>query len=73
LGLANERIGETIVFDIFSALLGVGAVCALLVTITRVLLTAPKVWDEDEYRPEEIKASVDYSELRKQNPHIWID
>ncbi len=61
-------------FDIFSALLGIGAVCTLLGTITKMLLTAPKVWDEDNYTFKEIEeAPVDYNELRKQDPHIWID
>jgi hypothetical protein len=73
LGLVNERIGETIVSNIFTAVLGVGVVCALLRTITRMLLSPPKVWDDDDFVFEEIEASVNYNELRKQNPHIWID
>lgn len=73
MGLANERIGERIVFDIFTTLLGIGVVCALLGTITRMLLTTPKVWDEDDYEFEEMETSVCYKELRKQNPHIWMD
>ncbi len=73
MGLVNERIGETIVSNIFTAVLGVGVVCALLRTITRMLLSPPKVWDDDDFVFEEIEASVNYNELRKQNPHIWID
>jgi hypothetical protein len=73
LGLVNERIGEKIVLNIFSTLLGVGIICALLGTITRMLLAPPKVWDDDDFEFEEIEASVNYNELRKQNPHIWID
>jgi len=71
--LVNETIGETIVFDIFSTLLGIGAVCALLGTITKMFLAPPNVWDDDNFEFEEIEASVNYNELRKQNPHIWID
>ncbi len=59
--------------NIFTAVLGVGVVCALLRTITRMLLSPPKVWDDDDFVFEEIEASVNYNELRKQNPHIWID
>jgi hypothetical protein len=73
LGLVNERIGETIVSNIFTAVLGVGVVCALLSTITRMLLSPPKVWDDDDFVFEEIEASVNYNELRNYNPHIWID
>jgi hypothetical protein len=57
------------VFDIFTVLLGGGAVCAL----ARVLLNPPRVWDEDDCALEEIEAPVNYSELRKQKPHIWMD
>ena len=60
-------------FDIFTALIGVVSICALLGSITRILLTPPKDWGEDGCAPEEIEASPDYNELRKQKPHIWID
>lgn len=59
--------------DIFTGLLGVIAASALLGTTIKILLRPPKVWDEyyDEY--EELKESVNYKELREQNPHIWMD
>ena len=60
-------------FDIFTGLIGIGSLCALLGTITRILLTPPKVWDDDDRTLEEIEAAVDYKELRKENPHIWLD
>jgi len=60
-------------FDIFTALIGIGSICALLGSITRMLLAPPKVWDEDDCTLEEIEAAPDYNELRKQKPHIWID
>ncbi len=56
-------------FDIFTALIGVGAVCA----IARMLLKPRKVWDEDDWAVEEMEVPVDYNELRKQKPHIWMD
>ncbi len=59
--------------NIFTAVLGVGVVCALLSTITRMLLAPPKVWDEVDCTLEEIEAAPDYNELRKQKPHIWLD
>jgi len=61
------------VFDIFTALIGIGSLCALLGTICKVLLAPPKVWNEDEYSMEELEAAPDYNELRKENPHIWIN
>ena len=60
-------------FDIFTALLAIGSLCAPLGSITKTLLAAPKVWDEDDRTLEEIEASTDYNELRKEKPHIWID
>ena len=71
--MVNETIGETIVLNIFTTVLGVGIVCALLGTITKMFLAPPKVWDDNDFEFEEIEASVNYNELRKQNPHIWID
>jgi hypothetical protein len=61
------------VFDVFTALLAIGSTCALLGTVCKVLLAPPKVWDEDKFSMEELEAAPDYNELRKKNPHIWID
>jgi len=60
-------------FDIFTALIGIASICALLGTITKTLLAPRKVWGEDDRTPEEIEAAPYYNELRKQKPHIWID
>lgn len=59
--------------DIFTALLGIIAVSALLGTTVKILLRQPKVWDEYDDDYEEIDGTVNYKELREQNPHIWID
>ncbi len=55
--------------DIFTALIGVGAICA----IARMLIKPRKVWDEYDWAVEEMEVPVDYNELRKQKPHIWMD
>ncbi len=42
---------EKIVIDIFTALLAVVSICALFGVATRIILTPPKVWDEDNRMP----------------------
>jgi hypothetical protein len=61
------------VIDIFTALIGVGSICALTGAVIKILLAPPKVWDEDDYYPDQGEQSLDYNELRKQNLHIWMD
>jgi hypothetical protein len=61
------------VVDIFTVLLGIVSLCVLTGAISRIVFRKPKVWDEGDYFPEEIEASVNYDELRKENPHIWIE
>jgi hypothetical protein len=61
------------VFDIFTAIISIGSLCALLGTICKTLLAPPKVWDEIDCSMEELESAPDYDELRKENPHIWID
>ncbi len=56
-------------FDIFTALISVGVVCS----IAKMLLKPRKVWDEYGCTVDEIEVPVDYKELRKQKPHIWMD
>jgi hypothetical protein len=73
LELVNKRTGEKIVVDIFTALLGIISICALVRTITKILLSPPKAWDQDNWIPEEIDEYSDYKKIRKRNPHIWID
>ena len=71
--MVYAAVGETIVIDIFSALLGIASVCVMFRAVTKVILRPPKVWDEEEvWIHEEIEELSDYNEIRKQNPHIWI-
>ncbi len=59
--------------DIFSLLLGTVAVFVVVGAITKTVLAQPKVWDPDDWAPEELEENNDYDEMRKENPHIWID
>ena len=59
--------------DIFSLLLGTVAVFVVVGAITKTILAQPKVWDPDDWTPEELEGNNDYDEMRKENPHIWID
>jgi hypothetical protein len=61
------------VIDIFSLLLGIIAVFVVVGVITKTMLAPPKVWDPDDWAPEELEESNDYDEMRKENSHIWID
>ena len=58
--------------DIFSLLLGTVAVFVVVGAITKTVLAQPKVWDPDDWAPEELEENNDYDEMRKENPHIWI-
>ena len=59
--------------DIFTAVLSVSVVCALFGTFIKMLLIPQKVWDEDYNEYEQIDPSINYKELRQENPHIWMD
>ena len=60
--------------DIFTALIGVGSVCALTGAVIKIFLRPPKQWDEgDDGAPGDTEAIIDYHELRMKNPHIWMD
>lgn len=59
--------------NIFTALLGVVSVCVLAGVATKILFSLAKVWDEEDWIHEDIEECLDYDELRKGNPHIWID
>jgi len=63
------------VVDIFSLLLGTVAVFVVVGVITKTILAPPKVWDPDDWAPEELEGLEEnnYDEMRKENPHIWID
>jgi hypothetical protein len=69
--LADQAPGETIVIDILTALLGITSLCVMFRAVTKVILRLPKVREED-WIYEEIEELSDYNEIRKQNPHIWI-
>lgn len=70
--MADEAIGETIVVDIFTALLGITSVFILVRAVTKIIIRQPKVWDEN-WTYEEIEELSDYNEIRKHNPHIWME
>jgi hypothetical protein len=59
------------VVDIFTALLGIVSVCALFGAITKIILRPPKVWED--WMCEELEDHFDYNEIRKVNPHIWME
>jgi hypothetical protein len=61
------------VVDIFSLLLGINAAFVVVGAITKTILAQPKVWDPDDWAPEELEENNDYDEMRKENSHIWID
>ena len=71
--MVNEEVGETIVIDIFSALIGIASLCVMFRAVTKVFLRPRKVWDQENWIHEEIEEMSDYNEIRKQNPHIWIE
>ncbi len=59
--------------DIFTALLGIVSVCALFGAVTKIILRPPKVWEEEDWMCEELEDHFDYNEIRKGNPHIWME
>jgi hypothetical protein len=62
------------VVDIFTALIGIGSICALTEAVIKILLTPTNVWEEDEDGlTDKLEAVTDYNEVRKTNPHIWKD
>jgi hypothetical protein len=71
--LVNKRAGEKIMVDIFTLLLGIVSICVLAGAVTKIMLRPPKVWDEEDWMSVEIEEGNDYKELRKNNPHIWMD
>ena len=72
LELADEGAREKIVVDVFTALLGVFSICALAGAILKIFTKRPKAWDDDWFSGE-IETPENYNELRKENPHIWLD
>lgn len=67
--MVNKAIGETIVIDIFTALFGIASMYVMFRGLANILFRPPKIWDEDWAHEE----PADYNEIRKQNPHIWIE
>lgn len=65
--------------DIFSLLLSIIVFFGVVGVIRKTILAPPKVWIEDNWMlpedPKELKELKDsnYDEMRKENPHIWID
>jgi len=72
-GLVNERIGEKIMVDILTLLLGIVSICVLAGAVTKIILRPPKVWDEEDWMSVEIEEGNDYKEIRKNKLHIWMD
>jgi hypothetical protein len=65
--------GEKTMVDIFTLLLAILSICALAAVATKIMLTPPKIWDEVDWIPFEIKDESDYEEIEENKPHIWID
>jgi hypothetical protein len=59
--------------DIFTLLLAILSICALAGAVTKIMLTPPKVWDEEDWIPMEIEEETDNEETKKNKPHIWMD
>lgn len=59
--------------DIFSALLGLIAICALTGAAAKLMLRQPKVWEHEDWFSSEIEGTPNCEEIRKENPHIWMD
>ena len=59
--------------DIFTALLAIVSTFALIRAIIKIILSPPKVWEEEEWTAEKLEAFVNWDELRKENPHIWMN
>ncbi len=71
--LVNVVTGEKIMVDIFTLLLGIVLICVLAGAATKIMLTPPKVWDEEDWMPFEIEEGDGYEETGKSKPHIWMD
>lgn len=61
---------EKIVIDIFTALLGIVSIYALIGVVTKITLSPPKVWDDEDSIPGEVEELSDFKKIRKENPHI---
>jgi hypothetical protein len=59
--------------DIFTALLGILSICALAGAVNKIMFSPKKVWDEADWMPEQIAEPENFEELRKGNPHIWLE
>ena len=59
--------------DIFTLLLAILSICALAGVAAKIMLTPPKVWDEEDWIPMEIEGGEDDEETGENNPHIWMD
>ena len=58
--------------DIFTALLGILSICALAGAVNKIMFSPKKVWEEDDWMPEQKVEAENFEELRKRNPHIWL-
>jgi hypothetical protein len=71
--LVIEEIKEKIMVDVFTLLLAILSICALAGVAAKIMLTPPKVWDEEDWIPFEIEDESDYEETDKNKPHVWMD
>ncbi len=71
--LADKGTGEKIMVDIFTLLLAIVSICALAGVVTKIMLTPPKVWDEEDWIPFEIEDGGNYEDAGKNKSHIWMD
>lgn len=59
--------------DIFNALLGVLSICALTGAVFKIMSAPAKVWEDDNWQPDEIEGLQECDETRNARPHIWMD
>ena len=59
--------------DIFTALLGVLSICALIGSVFKIMSAPAKVWDDDNWETDEIEGLQECDETRNDRPHIWMD
>ncbi len=72
LDLVNKAIREKIVFNIFTALLGIVQVCVLVRAIAKMILRQSERYDEDRFY-EQTEEDSEYEEISKENSHVWMN
>jgi hypothetical protein len=49
------------------------SVCAAAGVACRMFTRELKLWDYEDWFPEEVEGVVNYNAMRKEKPHIWIE